>query len=609
MDRNSLNAYFYLYIHILYQSKIFNMKRIVCFFTVLVALTGLSWAQTLRPVSVAQDQANAFGQLDRTTGRLNSTRTTACAADTLIYASYKNLSNLISGVFYRDSGNFVSIAGQWYPAEQNISVSGVEFLADVPTETNYTVDVEVSIWNVGNDSLPIGSPLATETVTVDSGFVFRYATFSPAVEISAGNGYAVTLYNPDQDTAVLFRSNRIADTEGQGELNGMVGALFGTSSPTFFKSTALPLGPGSSYDVDMFIFPIVNYSINADFDAPSDPTDCTPQNTEVDFTNTTSPVAKSRYYNGVKTFKTFRDPSIIDGTFTWRFTATDSLISTDDVVSYTFTNVALAYDVELEVGMSGLSSTGCLDDTTQSLPSGVGAAADFDTDAGTSLTVNFTDVSVASDSVVYDFGDGSISNEENPTHTYSDFGTYSVTQIAYNNCGNDTLTVSITITCNAATADFSFTQTDGFTVAFTDNSQNADSVVITFGDDEEATLTGPTISHTYAAEGTYEVCLTAFNECGPTELCQDVTVILSGLAHLYTGTLSVFPNPSEGSFTVEVFEQGELSMRVFNLMGQEILHQSARGRAVLDLSGEQSGVYLLQGTVDGQRFTKRLIVK
>lgn len=587
------------------------MKRLLSLLITMVVLSGLSWAQNARPVSDEVMTTFAQQRIDQVRNPLETTRTVACGPDTLIYGSYKNVSGSISGVGFRKDTNIISHAAQWFPAPNDVTVSGLDMIASIGTETGYTIDILVDLWMAGPDSLPMGSPLASTTVTVDSAIFPRLSVnFPSAVTVPAGNGYVVSIGTDDPDSSAVFWSNQIqtpTQGEGLGESNAILG-VFNDAQAFWLKAIELTVG-GDLYDVDFLIEPYVTYSMNANFDAPTDPTDCTPQNTEVQFTNTTSPIAKSRYYNGVKTFKTFRNPSIIDETFTWRFTATDSLISTDDVVSYTFTNVALAYDVELEVGMLGLSSTGCLDDTTQSLPSGVGAAADFDTDAGTSLTVNFTDVSVASDSVVYDFGDGSISNEENPTHTYSDFGTYSVTQIAYNNCGNDTLTVSITITCNAATADFSFTQTDGLTVAFTDNSQNADSVVITFGDDEEATLTGPTISHTYATEGTYEVCLTAFNECGPTELCQDVTVILSGLAHLYTGTLSVFPNPSEGSFTVEVFEQGELSMRVFNLMGQEILHQSARGRAVLDLSGEQSGVYLLQGTVDGQRFTKRLIVK
>jgi len=497
---------------------------------VLTALTGLSLAQSLRSAGAAEDQTNQFGRIERMPDMTEITRTTACPTDTLIYGLYKNPSNLISGVFYRDSGNLVSIAGQWYPADQDVSVSGVEFLADVPTETGYTVDVEVSIWNVGADSLPVGSALATTTVTVDSGFVFRYASFSPAVDISAGNGYAVTLYTPDQDTAVLFRSNRISDSEGEGELNGIVGAfLGGAATPTFFKSTELTVG-GNPYDVDMYIFPIVNYSINADFVGPAD---CAPQGEEVEFINTSLPVSRSRYYNRFFAFTTWINPGAANETFLWVPVPGDSITTASDTVPYTFSTGLTNYDVFLDVFHISMTGTrACFDDTTISVTSGVAATADFQADADTSLTVSFTDFSLLADSVAYSFGDGASSTDANPTHTYASFGTYSVTQIAYNACGNDTTTVSITLT-------------------------------------------------------------------------EPVT----GIQTLSAADVRVFPNPSQGLFNVEVAVPGDVTLRVFNLVGQEILRSEAASRATLDLSGQEAGLYLLQGEVDGKRFTQRLIVE
>jgi hypothetical protein len=523
----------FLYQKSLYQIFL-NMKRILTLL-VLTALTlGVSLAQSLRSAGVASEKANTFGLLDRLSTAVPSTRTTACAPDTLIYAQYKNPSNLISGVGYANVGNNVSIAGQWYPAEQPITVNGVEFIGDVLTNTNYTVDVEVQVWNVGSDSIPVGTALATQVVTVDSSFAFSFATFSPPVQIAAGNGYAITLFTPEPDTGVAFRSNLIGDGEGQGEENAIVGFKPGGGAPAFFKSTALTVG-GNPYDVDMFIFPHVQYSINADFTGP---TDCIPQNTEVQFTNTSSPVTTSRYYNRFEAFRAFINPMSPIETFQWVPLAGDTTVSGADPLSYTFSDGSTSYDVNLDVFQLFMTGNfACFDDSTITFTSGSPAVADFSADADTSLTVPFTDASVGADSVRYSFGDpgNSVSSDPNPTFTYASYGTFQVIQIAFGPCGNDTLQSNITIT-------------------------------------EPDTMT-------------------------------------SGVTQLAAASLRIFPNPSEGRFTVEVSEDAPMTLRVFNLVGQEILHQVATRQTVLDLSSAQAGIYFLQGEVAGKRFSQRLIVE
>jgi PKD repeat protein len=50
-----------------------------------------------------------------------------------------------------------------------------------------------------------------------------------------------------------------------------------------------------------------------------------------------------------------------------------------------------------------------------------------------------------SDSIHWEFGDGTISNHDSLIHVYSQNGTYTVTAIAYDNCGVDSITKQITV--------------------------------------------------------------------------------------------------------------------------------------------------------------------
>ncbi len=60
-------------------------------------------------------------------------------------------------------------------------------------------------------------------------------------------------------------------------------------------------------------------------------------------------------------------------------------------------------------------------------------------------TIDLTNTSVGAISYAWDFGDSNTSNEENPSHTYSTSGTYTVTLEATNECGTTTTTMEVTV--------------------------------------------------------------------------------------------------------------------------------------------------------------------
>ncbi len=153
-------------------------------------------------------------------------------------------------------------------------------------------------------------------------------------------------------------------------------------------------------------------------------------------------------------------------------------------------------------------------------------AADFSgtpTSGCASLAVSFTDLSSGTsiDGWSWNFGDGSTSTAQNPSHTYAAAGTYNVSLTVSSSAQgcSDQVTKSgyITVT-DAPTAAFSGSPTSGdypLTVQFTDASTgNPTSWSWDFGDGGTSTAQNP--SYTYEAAGTYTVSLTATNACGST---------------------------------------------------------------------------------------------
>jgi PKD repeat protein len=117
----------------------------------------------------------------------------------------------------------------------------------------------------------------------------------------------------------------------------------------------------------------------------------------------------------------------------------------------------------------------------------------------------------------WNFGDGSTSSQQNPCHTYGQPGTYTVSLLVANECGDDTETkVGYIVVDGPPTADFSGTPRNGcepLQVCFTNlSSANATSWSWNFGDGATSAAKNP--CYTYQNAGTYTVTLTAYNNCG-----------------------------------------------------------------------------------------------
>jgi PKD repeat protein len=217
------------------------------------------------------------------------------------------------------------------------------------------------------------------------------------------------------------------------------------------------------------------------------------------------------------------------GPTSWSWAFGDGSTSTTRNPSHTYTTAG-TYAVTLTVKNAYGSDTAT---KAGFVTAGGKPVAEFTADqrVGTApLTVKFTDLSTGNPiSWAWNFGDGTTSTEQNPTHVYRLEGTYDVSLTVTNSYGTDTETkTGITDTCiagmsgyivvgRAPAADFSGTPVSGappLAVAFTDKSTGATPLTYLwdFGDGGTSTSSNPT--HTYAANGAYAVTLTVTNPFG-----------------------------------------------------------------------------------------------
>lgn len=170
--------------------------------------------------------------------------------------------------------------------------------------------------------------------------------------------------------------------------------------------------------------------------------------------------------------------------------------------------------------------------------------AGFHTTPAHTLTVICTDLSFGNPtSWHWDFGDGTSSTEQNPTHTYASPGTYTITLTVTNAYGTDSSSQTLRV---APPSSVSFTYTvdgpelaTGTPIRFQGLiSSDATSWRWYFGDGATSEERNPT--HTYSKTGTYRVTLTATNAHGSISFSQNL--------HVFTGTIAdPTPPPTHGA--------------------------------------------------------------
>jgi PKD repeat protein len=141
--------------------------------------------------------------------------------------------------------------------------------------------------------------------------------------------------------------------------------------------------------------------------------------------------------------------------------------------------------------------------------------------------VQFTDTSTGGPtSWQWSFGDGGTSTAQNPSHTFTTAGSYTVSLIAANGSSSQSASRTVTVV-SALVASFTFSPASpaaGQAVQFTDTSTGGPtSWQWNFGDGATSTSQNP--SHTFATAASYTVVLTVTNSSGSKNVSRTVTVV------------------------------------------------------------------------------------
>jgi hypothetical protein len=210
-------------------------------------------------------------------------------------------------------------------------------------------------------------------------------------------------------------------------------------------------------------------------------------------------------------------------------------------------------------------------------------------------TVNITEPAAITSSQTVTLCDGQTITVG--TNTYTVSGVYTDVLSSLTGC-DSTVTTNLTI---EAPIDITITQTP---TSITANQSGATYQWIDCANGN-APINGE-VSQTFTpvVNGNYAVIVTV-GSCSATSLCSS---FVTGITNNQTNLFSIYPNPNNGQFIVELVSVSVVS--IIDVTGRVVFTQQLNaGRNTIELGNQSNGVYMLQVVNNGQQTVQRLIIQ
>jgi hypothetical protein len=240
------------------------MKKALHFFVAIFLFSQTSFAQLIE----GPGKISGTVKMNRITGKPSSfakrsaTNPTQCGSDTSYFVNIASTS--YSSLLVSNTLAF----GQFFDAPQEITISGFRFYAYLPYDTGRKVKstyVKCSVYEAGGDSLPTGSPLATELVRIDTvqgnlllTRIARNVVFSTPVKTS--KNYILTV---ECDSSQFSRPGLVTNSWANGDGEGR-NINCAKLQAQWYRGLTLNVG-GVTFDCHIQLYPFVKYKFGTDF--------------------------------------------------------------------------------------------------------------------------------------------------------------------------------------------------------------------------------------------------------------------------------------------------------------------------------------------------------
>lgn len=198
----------------------------------------------------------------------------------------------------------------------------------------------------------------------------------------------------------------------------------------------------------------------------------------------------------------------------------------------------------------------------------------------------------------------------NPTGYYYFFYNWKISDYP---CVSPKVPVEVFVSDTPPVADFSYAVTNT-KVTFSDLTQNKGANLWSFGDGMFSVAPDPV--HTYSTTGIFPVQLKVDNACGVDSVTKSITISMIGVQEPLAGaSLHIYPNPSNGSFVVELPEDAADVSRLVTITevtGRVVFSQQTEGgagRLEIRAGDLAAGIYLLWLRSGDKTYTHKLLIR